>query len=150
MISVSLDDLVDAVEFVSNGMLTEHRAYISIDTGAIFWVSDSSDIEDDAPDDLEESDQYIGVPSKADLGLGRMVALRFTTEQIPDEYDSVQRCFAHRGAYGRFKDLLAAHGQLDAWYAFEAECLERALLDWCEAQGIKARRENKGESHGSA
>jgi Uncharacterised protein family (UPF0158) len=150
MISVSLDELVDAVEFVSSGMLTEHRAYIAIDTGAIFWVSDSSDIEDDAPDDLEESDRYIAVPSKADLGLGRMVALRFTEERLPSEYDSVQRFFARRGAYGRFKDLLAAHGQLDAWYVFEAECTERALLDWCETQAIKASRENKGENHGSA
>lgn len=143
MISVNFADLDMAVEFVSSGMPTEHRAYISIDTGAIYWVSDSSDIEDDAPEDLEESDQYVAVPSKTDLGLGRPLALRFTEERVPDEYDTVRQFFARRGAYGRFKDLLTTHGQLDAWYAFEAECTERALLEWCEAQMITAIRENK-------
>ena len=151
MISVNFADLDMAVEFVSSGMPTEHRAYISIDTGAIYWVSDSSDIEDDAPEDLEESDRYLAVSSKTELGLGRHLALQFMEERIPDEYETVRQFFARRGAYGRFKDLLAAHGQLDAWHAFEADCTERALLAWCEAQQITAIRESaKREDHGSA
>ena len=142
MISVNFSDLGTAVEFVSSGMPTEHRAYLSIDTGAIYWVSDLSDIDDDAPEDLEESDRYVAVPSKTDLGLGRPLALQFTEERIPEEYDTVRQFFARPGAYSRLKDLLAAHGHLDAWYAFEAECTERALLEWCEAQQITASREN--------
>ncbi len=143
MISVDFDALVEAVEFVSSGMLTEHRAYVSIDTGAIYWVSDAGDLDDDAPEDIDESDLYIAVPSRSELRLGRSVALRFAEEQLPDEFHTVRRFFQGRGAYGRFKDLLAAHGQLDAWYAFEAQCTERALLEWCEAQGIKAIQQGK-------
>ena len=143
MISVDLDALVEAVEFVSAGVLTEHRAYVSIDAGAICLVSESGDLDDDAPEDLEESDRYIGVPSKSDLGLGRNVALRFAEEQLPNEFQTVRRFFGGPGAYGRFKDLLAAHGQLDAWYAFDAQCTERALLEWCEAQEIKAIQKGK-------
>jgi len=143
MVTVNYEDLSTALEFVSSGMPTEHRAYISIDTGAIHWVSDSTDIEDEAPEDLEESDRYIAVPSRADLGLGRPLAIQFTEERIPDAYEAVRQFFARPGAYSRFKDLLAAHGQLDAWYAFEAEYTERALLEWCEAQEIKTVRDGK-------
>lgn len=150
MVTVNYEDLSEALEFVSSGVPTEHRAYISIDTGAIHWVSDSSDIEDDAPDDLEESDRYIAVPQKIDLGLGRRLAIRFAVERMPDEYEAVRQFFAHPGAYGRFKNLLVACGQLDAWYAFEAECTERALLEWCETQAIKVTRDSGHEGHGSA
>ena len=142
MVTVNYDALSTALEFVSSGMLTEHRAYISIDTGVIYWVADSSDIDDDAPEGLEESDRYVAVPSKTDLGLGRPLALQFTEERLPDEYEAVRQFFARPGAYSRFKDLLAAHEQLDAWYAFEAERTERALREWCEAQQITAIREN--------
>ena len=143
MTSVDLDELVEAVEFVSSGALTEHRAYVAIDTGAIYWVSDSGDLDDDAPEDLEESDRYIAVPNKSDLGLGRSVALQFAEDQLPHEFQTVRRFFAGPGAYGRFKDLLAVHGQLDAWYAFEAQCAERAVLEWCESQEIKAIQKSK-------
>lgn len=142
MVTVNYEDLSTALEFVSSGMLTDHRAYISIDTGTIHWVSDSSDLDDDAPEDLEESDRYISVPSKTDLGLGRSLAIQFTEERMPDEYEAVRQFFAHPGAYSWFKDLLAAHGQLDAWYAYEAERTKRALLEWCEAQQVTAIQES--------
>lgn len=143
MISVDLDALVEAVEFVRSGVLTEHQAYVSVKTGAIYWVSDSEDLDADAPEDLEESDRYVAVPSKSDLGLGRSVALRFVEDQLPNELQTVRKFFAGAGAYSRFKDLLAAHGQLDAWYAFEASSTERALLEWCEAQGIDATQKSQ-------
>jgi len=145
MTLVDLNALGEAVEFVSSGMLTEHRAYVSVDTGAIYWVGESGDTDDDVPNDLGEAQRYLEVPTKNDLGLGRSLALRFAEEQVPNEYPRVRQFFARRGAYAMFKDLLAAHGQLDAWYAFEAECTERALVDWCEAHAIKAVRENTAE-----
>ena len=35
-----------------------------------------------------------------------------------------------------FKQLLAAEGCLERWYAFEAEQTERALRDWCKENQI--------------
>ena len=142
MIPVKLDDLETAVEFVSSGVPTEHRAYVGIDTGTIYWVSESSDIEDDAPEDLGESNRYLEVPTKTDLGLGRPLALRFAEDHMPNEYDNIRQFFSHRGAYARFKDFLQTRGQLNAWYAFEAEHTRQAILDWCEAHEITTLREN--------
>ena len=150
MIAADLDALLETLEFVSSGISTEHRAYVSLDTGAIYWVSESGDLDDDAPEDLEESDRYLAIPSKADLGLGSSIALRFAENEIPHEYQTVRRFFAGRGAFARFKDFLAAQGRLEAWYACEAACTEQAVCGWCEARDIKAILRARGQNHTSA
>ena len=121
---------------MSGGFLTDNRAYISKETGRIYWVSDDP-VEDDLPDDIEESDAYIPVPHKNDLDLGRDLALRFVEEELPDRYDTVRGFFGRRGAYGRFKDLLDEAGRLESWYAFEAQHTQKALKDWCQANQIE-------------
>src|ERR1700730_13931274 len=89
------------------------------------------------PEDLEPSDRYIAVPHKNDLGLGRRLALAFVDQELSDEYDTVAGFFGRRGAYGRFKALLQAHGMLERWYEFENRAMEDALLAWCEENGIQ-------------
>ena len=132
MVTIKYDDLSAAFDFVSFGAPFEHRAFVSLDTGAIHWISETSPIdEEDLPDDLETSDRYLAIPHKNDLDLGNDLALRFADEQLPHSYASVEACFRHRGAYARFKELLAAEGCLEQWYAFEAESTERALRNWC-------------------
>jgi hypothetical protein len=111
---------------------------VSLDTGAIYWVSETSPVDDeDLPDDLETSDRYILIPHKNDLDLGKRLALRFAEERLAHRYANVEACFHHRGAYGRFKELLEEERSLDEWYAFEAESTERALREWCAANGIE-------------
>ena len=63
--------------------------------------------------------------------------MRFVAEEMPDRYAQVEGFFRHRGAYARFKELLAAEGRLDKWYAFEAESTERALRNWCAENDIQ-------------
>ena len=136
MVTVKYEDLSAAFDFVSFGAPMEHQAYISIDTGTIYWISDVSPLEEEIPEDLETSDRYIAVPHKNDLDLGSDLALRFATEELPGLYNRVEEFFRHRGAYARFKELLASEGCLDKWYAFEAESTERALRNWCTENDI--------------
>ncbi len=71
-VSVDAEELRAAFAFVSFGVPLERQAYICLDTGRIYWASESAGLnEDDLPDDLETSDRYIAVPHKNDLGLGR-------------------------------------------------------------------------------
>jgi hypothetical protein len=137
MATVKYDDLSAAFDFVNFAAPFEHRAFVSLDTGEIYWISEASSIEEeDLPDDLETSDRYVAIPHKNELDLGNNLVLRFAKEQLPHRYASVVAAFRHRGAYARFKELLAAEGYLEKWYAFEAECTERALRDWCKANQI--------------
>jgi hypothetical protein len=90
-----------------------------------------------APEDLETSDRYITVPHKNNLGLGRNLALAIVSQELPNDYDTVAGFFRRKGAYGRFKKLLASRGMLEAWYTFEENETMTALRGWCEENSIQ-------------
>jgi hypothetical protein len=136
VVTVKYEDLSAAFDFVSFAAPMEHQAYISIDTGTIHWISEVNALEEEPPEDLETSGRYVAIPHKNDLDLGSDLALRFAVEELPGLYERVEQFFRHRGAYARFKELLASEGCLDKWYAFEAESTERALRNWCTENDI--------------
>ena len=135
---VPFNELLDAFEFadVSTG---EHRAYLDPRTGRLYLVSDLDDPEDpidEVPEDLETSEVYVALPDRRDLDLGRPLALSFVEDALPDHWETAVEIFRRKGAYGRFKALLARHGLLEGWYAYEASATERALREWCGDHGI--------------
>ena len=138
MIAVKYADLSMAFDFVSDAAPMEHNAYVSLDTGKVYWTSDFNDaFDDENPDDLECSDRYLAIPHKNELDLGRSLALRFVAQALPACYGQVEGFFRQQGAYSRFKDLLAREGALELWYSFEADAVERALRHWCAENGIE-------------
>lgn len=142
VVTVKYDDLATTFEFVSAAPPMENSAYISIDTGAIHWMSGPNPLDDEVPDDLETSDRYIAIPHKNDLDLGRALALRFAAQELPDHLDTVEDFFRHRGAYARFKALLESEESLDKWYNFEAVSTEKALRAWCAENDIRILESN--------
>ena len=146
MVTVNYEDLSAAFDFVSFGAPFEHRAFISMDSGAIYWVSESNPLDEEVPDDLETSDRYISIPHKNDLDLGRQLALRFAAEEIPEHHSRIDGFFRHRGAYARFKEFLEDLGRLERWYEFEAESTKRALKDWCAENGIEPINDDREKS----
>jgi hypothetical protein len=143
VVEIKYDDLSAAFDFVSFAAPFDHQAFVSLDTGAIHWVSATGVLdEDDLPDDLETSDRYLAIPHRNDLDLGNDLVHRFAEAQLPHRYADVQRLFHRRGAYARFKALLEAEGCLEKWHAFEAESTERALREWCNANGIELTETN--------
>jgi len=145
MAAIKYEDLSAAFDFVSFAAPMEHHAYVSLDTGAIYWISETSPLEEeDVPADLETSDRYVEIPHKNDLDLGSHLALRFAEDELPHRCGNVAEFFRHRGAYARFKELLEAEGCLDKWYAFEADSTERALRKWCEDNKIQLAEHANG------
>jgi hypothetical protein len=136
MVTVNYDELEEAFMFVNSGELIEHGAYISLDTGKIYYVSEDCP-DDDAPDDIEESDRYVAVPGKFDLELGQELVFGFVEQEMPDFYEEVHDIFHRKGAYRRFKDFLEQKGLLEKWYKFEADATEKALREWCAENGIE-------------
>jgi hypothetical protein len=54
MVAVRHDDLSMAFDLVSYAAPMEHNAYGSLDTGKVWWTSDSSDaFDEEIPDDLK-------------------------------------------------------------------------------------------------
>ena len=146
MVAVKYDDLSLAFDFVGSAPPMEHNAYISLDTGQIYWTSEMNPMEDDLPDDLGTPDRYIAIPHKNDLDLGRTLALRFVGQELPERYARAEEIFRHKDAYARFKQLLESRRVLQNWYKFEAESVERALRDWCADNDIRIIEEDDESS----
>ena len=135
MAIVSFAELLSAYEFASSGTPYENAAHVCSETGAVYITSNEVEVEEEVPEDLETSDRYLMVPTKADLSLGRDLALRFTEQELPESCNEVANIFSRQGAYGRFKRLLESRGVLAQWFKFEQAETEAALRLWC--------RENK-------
>jgi hypothetical protein len=138
---VSLKDIQEAFEFVSAGGGDEHQAFLCKRSGKLYWHSELCDDLDILPDDIDDNEKFLQIPDKRELDLGRLLALEFTREFLPADFDDVRRFFSGRGAYGRFKDLLHRRGSLDQWYDFEAKAKEKALREWCELNSIEVSDE---------
>jgi len=131
------DALLEALDFVSFGQPMEHEAYFCVSTGVIHYHSEYGDVEEPLPADIEDSEEYIPIPHKNDLGLGKPLALQFATEFLPADAASVRDIFMRSGANARFKNLLEDRGMLQRWYEYEAKYQQESLREWCDDNGIQ-------------
>ena len=134
--TATYSDIEDAFLYVSSQSHGMNEAYLSLDTGRIYYISDSGD-SDELPDDFEESDRYIEIPHKNDLDLGRQLVDEFVNTTAPQLADDVSDIFRRRGAYGRFKSLLERHQLIEKWFKFENERESNAIKDWCRENNVE-------------
>ncbi len=142
MPAVKYSELEMAMEFVSGGSFIDACAYISRESGKIYWQSDDADLEEELPEDVDEPDLYAEIPSKRDLNLGKSLVLKFAARFMPDTYDEIDDIFRSRGAYARYKDLLCEKGKLEEWYEFEQSAIEKELIDWAETEGFVVEKDS--------
>jgi hypothetical protein len=139
---VSLKDIREAFEFVCAGGGEEHQAFLCKQSGKIYYHSELGDDDlDSLPDDIDDGDKFLPIPDKRELDLGKRLALDFARQFLPGDFDEVRQFFSRRGAYARFKELLARRNALDQWYDFEAKAEERALRTWCDLNSIEVSDE---------
>jgi hypothetical protein len=132
---IDLDELQHTVEFVSMGK----EAVLCRKTGKFFWLTDLEEDIEAWPDDADNEQKYLMIPDKKGLDLGKALVFEFTRQYLPNDFDEIRRIFSKRGAYARFKDLLERRRALDRWYDFENKATEKALREWCEANGLTIR-----------
>jgi hypothetical protein len=137
MVDISHFELTNAFLFSSAGSPGEGTAYIDLDTGTIYLVSDYIDRQEDVPEDIQTSECYLAIPHKNEFNLGRRLVMCFCAEKLSDDdYEKVEDIFRRKGAYSRFKDFLDRKNLLGDWYAYEEKATEQALREWCEDNGI--------------
>jgi len=128
--SHAFEDLLAAYEWVSADTGGENAAYVSRATGRVYWLTDAVETEEALPDDLEDGTQYLAVPHKHDLNLGKSLALQFVSDELPSQYREASEFFRHAGAYRKFKAMLERAHKLEEWYAYESEAGTSALRAW--------------------
>ena len=139
-VPVKFDELFAAYEWVSGGeaLAMDCEAYISRNSGTVHWYGEG--VDEEPPEDIEDGTLYIAVPHKNEFDLGRSLAFGFIEEHLPRSRETVYEFFRKRGAYAKFKSLLASSGQLDTWHKYEEAATESALRDWCEENGFVLSR----------
>jgi hypothetical protein len=137
MTTIDYNELELALEFVSGGVIASANAYISRDTGKIYW--ELSELDEELPQDINDSELYVQIPSKNELYLGKPLALKFAAKHLTDSYNTVEEIFRSRGAYGRFKSLLETKDSLEEWYEFEQAEVKAALNEWAESEGFSIK-----------
>ena len=130
------EDIEFLFEYVGSGRRFERSAYLNRRTGESYLTSELGD-SDELPDDLEENDDYLQIPHRNDLDLGRNLVFEFVAQRLPSAIEQVHDFFRRAGAYGRFRDLLDGNGLLDDWYKYEADRTRAAILAWCEENHIE-------------
>ncbi len=134
---IKFSEIDMAFSFVSFGTQYEHYAYLNKNTGETYCVSELGDSDEELPEDLYENDDYIEIPHKNDLNLGRNLVFDFVASRLPEDIDNVHNYFRKKGAYSRFKDLLERKELLDEWFQFENEQTEKELRNWCKINEIE-------------
>jgi hypothetical protein len=135
MTKLKFEDVSFAFDIAGSGAQTDQTVYLSRETGETHWHSEFTDDEEPLPVDFEDTEKYLQIPHKNELGLGQNLLFRFV--DVPDALETIERFFHRRGAYARAKNLLAERGVLKQWFAYEDEALKRAVRDWCAENGIE-------------
>ncbi len=137
--SVKLDDLLEALVWVDNDY-SDCKAFIDVATGAILTSTtfDDSESEEDLPEDIDNEEKYLPMPTSRDLELGSRVVFRFAEQELnADEKEWVFDIFRSKGAYRKFRSFLENRNYTKKWYAFEESEQRRALQEWCEQHGLE-------------
>jgi hypothetical protein len=75
---VSFEEILTAFEFVASGGPGLHTAILCRRTGQIYLGSEFSgldELKDELPDDFEEDENYVAIPDKRELDLGKPLVL---------------------------------------------------------------------------
>ncbi len=138
--AIEYDDLLSAFEWVNASHLGDNSAFVCRETGAIHWGSNSADLEDELPDDIDDGRLYVAVPHGSELGLGKRMALAFTEEVLPHSTSEVAGFFRRPGAFPRFRELLGREQRVEEWREFERLATARAqawLVRVSRLQGLQ-------------
>ena len=139
--AVSFSDLEAAFDFVNFGGDGENEAVLDRRTGKIYCRSFfSGETDEGFPDEAsQDSDEkYVAIPGRRDLDLGKTLVLDFARQVMSEgDYDEVRSIFNRKGAYARFKNLLARRRLLDSWHEFSDKAEKAALRDWAAENGVE-------------
>lgn len=132
---IKFSDIELAIEYVSSMPMACNSAVLCKNTGEFYYSSDYDD-EDKIPEDVYDREDYIWIPHKNDLDLGRNLVFEFIEQHLPDDFEHVRHIFRKKGAYALYKDYLRSKGFLQKWYDYEDKRQTETIIQWCEENGI--------------
>ena len=136
---LTIQELEEAYDMAQSDMdIYQIYIFISRSTREICFLSDvDEDIDEAEIERLDNDDNFVAIPDKIELDLGKSVVWEFVNREIPQFRQKVERFFKRPGAYSIFKSFLEDLNLLDKWYKFEENSTRDALLRWARENNIE-------------
>lgn len=133
----------------------EMSFYLDLETGKVPMVTDEDRMYiEDPPDILPdwqrqaveqaaaiaegEDERFLSVPMRDSHEGYRDMERFIATVASPSLRDRLDRAISGRGAFRRFRDVLAEHPPEETrWYAFKQQRDQRRMLDWLESIDVE-------------
>jgi len=150
-VRVKLDDIIEGLECQSD----ESHSYLDKRTGKVILISDEElfAAENDEPIEdfpdwqhdqikiakeiLQETGDYIGLPSKFDIHEYSIMERFCLSIDDPEISDTLYSLIKGSGAFQRFKDAIHKYDIADDWYKYRDNRLKEIAIEWCEENGIE-------------
>jgi hypothetical protein len=131
-----IDDIEQAIEFISADPSGDSEAFVSLATGKVYYRSEYMEEAEPLPSDIDDQTKYIALPHKRDLNLGVVLVFNFVEKRLPNKASEVKMMFKKRGAYSRFSNWLDRHNLIDDWHHFRNETTTKTIITWCKNHSV--------------
>ena len=150
-IRVKLDDIIEGLEFQSDEsswFLNKKTGEVILMTDYVMQAAEDDEFLDDMEDwerdlvaiageILEESGQYIPLPTKFDIddySIMEKFCMSLDNQKISDILCDL---ISGSGAFRRFKDAIYRYEIEDEWHSYRSDALKEIAIEWCRENNIE-------------
>ena len=150
-IRVKLNDIIEGLEFQSDEsswFLNKKTGEVILMTDYVMQAAEDDELLDDMEDwerdlvaiageILEESGQYIPLPTKFDIddySIMEKFCMSLDNQKISDILCDL---ISGSGAFRRFKDAIYRYEIEDEWHSYRSDALKEIAIEWCRENNIE-------------
>ena len=150
-IRVKLDDIIEGLEFQSDEsswFLNKKTGEVILMTDYVMQAAEDDEFLDDMEDwerdlvaiageILEESGQYIPLPTKFDIddySIMEKFCMSLDNQKISDILCDL---ISGSGAFQRFKNAIYRYEIEDEWHSYRSDALKEIAIEWCRENNIE-------------
>lgn len=130
---IKLNEVIDGLEAVS----IDIQVFLDTETGETILNGEMMDDWEELADLIDDSgDRFRRLPDQWEINEYGMMQ-DFISELPEGELQNdLWRAISGRGAFRRFKDMVAWRGVDKDWFAFRDAAYRKLAIDWCEQEGL--------------
>ena len=147
-IPVSLAEVAEMIDACPQ----EWTLYLSRKTGEVIMIpgeySDVGRDEDEWKEDLERiesaPDEFVTLPEQREMREYDIMERFCHTVEDERNRERLLDAISGKGAFRRFKDMVARVGVRDEWFAFKERAIGEHVRDFLQAEGIAFKDDARG------
>lgn len=128
-----------ALEAAFDNHSPELRSYLDLQSGELLTVFTSERDSEVSSAVQAEPDRYLFIEPVPSRDQYRIMERFIETVPYPSLAERLADAIVGKGAFRRFKDCIAQHGEeRKRWFAFRDVLVRQMILEWCRGKGLEA------------